>query len=153
MEIKRTRVGLRLGLPLIREMIPDLAVERVLGCDCSWLKNKSRRENMPPKNIARLNEATLIIGRQLAEVRIEYSTDRQAVIDQIREHLQNVKLRYVYGKHLGHSLEWWTYRTRRPYGNGYCYTLTEDEVLRINLAVADISARLLSIELVPDDEE
>lgn len=147
MEIKRTRVMARLGLPLIREMITDSAVEQVLGCDCSWLANKSRRDNMSQKNIDKLNEATLIIGKTLANVRIEYSTDRQAVIDQIKEHLRPVRLQYIYGKHLGHNTAWWTYRTRRPYGNGYCYTLTEDEVLMINLAIADISARLLSIEL------
>lgn len=151
MEVNRTRVGLRLGLPLIREMITDTAIVRVLGVDSTWLRSKPRRENMSKKNIERINEATLIIGQQLAEVRIEYSTDRQAVIDQIKEHLQYVKLRYIYGKHLGHSLEWWNFRTRRPYGNGYCYTLTEDEVLKINLAVADISARLLSIELMSDE--
>lgn len=148
MKEKRVKIGAAQSVPLIREMITDTAIKEVLDEPCQWLVIKARRDKMKPYQADKLNLATSILAERLAGVHIAYSTDRQAVIDQIKEHLRPVKLKYIYGKHLGHNTVWWTYRTRRPYGNDYCYTLTEDEVLRINLAIEDIVSRLRRIEVV-----
>lgn len=148
---KRIKIGVRMGLPIVREMITATAMTIEYRDDCQWLTKKDRLSKVKPYQIERLNAAIWRIGERLAGVFIHYSDDRQAVIDQIKEHLHPVKLRYIYERHLGHDTAWWTYRTRSLRGKGYGYSFTEQEVFHINLAVKEISARLLSIELVPDD--
>ena len=147
------RIGAKQGVPIVREMITDVAVCTELGESCPWLYRKERRDNISAKNLEKYNRAIVGIADKLAEVHIEFSEDRQAVLDQISECLKSVKLKYIYEKHLGHDTEWWTYRTRRLNDKGYGYSLTEEEVLKINLGVADIVARLRRIELVTDDAD
>lgn len=152
MERRRTRIGVEMGLPIVRAMITDTAIRNELGETCQWLGNKERRSKIKAHQVAKVNEAAWSIARQLASVRIQYSDDRQAVIDQIKTLLKPVKFSFIYERHLGKDVTWWTYRTRALYGKGgYGYTFTEEEVLEINLAVSDIVNRLLSIELVVDE--
>ncbi len=146
----KIRIGAKQGVPLVREMILDIAVVAELGESCPWITRKERRDNISAKNIEKLNTAIDGIAQKLSQVSITYSTDRQAVIDQIKEKLQPVRLKYIYEKHLEHNTEWWTYRTRKADRNGFAYSLTEEEVLKINLAIADIVARLRRIELVAE---
>lgn len=151
-EPRRTKIGVRMGLPLVREMITDSAIRTELGEKCQWLGVKERREKMKQHHVEKLNRAAWAIADRLARVHIIYSTDRKAVIDQIKEHLRPVKLKYIYSKHLGKNTAWWTYRTRAPHGNGYCYTFTEEEIFQINIIVGEIAARLQRIELVADSD-
>ncbi len=148
---RRVRIGVNMGLPIVLEMLTVAGICEELNDRCAWLTDKERRAKMKPWQVEKLNEGMWRIAERLSKVVIVYSTDRQAVIDQIKEHLKPVKLKYIYGKHLGKNTAWWTYRTRRvrevDWGS---YTLTAEEVLKINFAIADIANRVLSIELVSD---
>ena len=151
MNERRIKIPFQKGAMLVREMLTTKGIEAELGITCSWLYNTKRFCNVKPGHVDAMNCAMWGIADKLAEVHIEYSEDRQAVIDQIKLHLKPVKLKYIYEKHLGHDTQWWSFRTAKLYGNGYGYSFTEDDVLRINLAIEDIVARLRRIELVPDD--
>ena len=139
-----------MGLPIIQEMITNMAIKNVLEEPCQWLVIKERLAKIKPYQVDKLNTAITSISETLSSVHIEYSDDRQAVLDQIKKHLKPVKLKYIYEKHLNKDLAWWTYRTRKLIANGYGYTFTEEEVLRINLAIEDIVSRLRRIELVTE---
>lgn len=153
MSERRVKISVFLGLPIIQDMITNMAIKNVLNEPCQWLVIKERLAKIKPYQVDKLNSAISSIAETLSKVHIEFSDDRQVVLDQIKFHLKPVKLKYIYEKHLGKDLTWWTYRTRKLIGNGYGYTLTEEEVLRINLAIDDIASRLRRIELVPDDIE
>lgn len=146
----RIKLSVRMGLPLVLEMVTTIGLRDEVGGECMWLMSKARRDNMKPWQIELLNEAMQRIADRLAEVRITYSDDRQSVIDQVKEALKPVKTKYVYEKHLGMDTRLWTYRTRALHGKGYGYSFTEEDVLKINLAIADIVARLRRIELVAE---
>ena len=150
---RRVKIGVRMGLPIVLEMLTVAGIREELNDSCEWLARMDRRAKMKPHQVEKLNNGMWSIAQRLSKVVIEHSDDRQAVIDQIKEHLKPVKLKYIYGKHLNKGLAWWTYRTRRVREMDWgSYTFTKEEVLKINFAIADIANRLLYIELVSDFE-
>ncbi len=151
MSERRIKIGVRMGLPIVLEMLTTIGLRNAIGGECKWLMAKERRDKMKPWQAEKLNEAMWNIAEELAYSHITYSEDRQAVIDQVKRVLKPVKTNYVYERCMKHDTRWWTYRTRALHGNGYGYCFTEQEVLQINLAIKEISSRLLSIELESDD--
>lgn len=151
MRERRIKIGVHMGLPIVLEMLTTIGLRNAIGGECKWLMAKERRDNLKPWQIEKLNEAMWSIAETLSETLIRYSDERQSVIDQVKNALKPVKTNYVYERCMKHDTRWWTYRTRALHGNGYGYSFTEQEVFQINLAVKEISSRLLSMELVPDD--
>lgn len=151
MNESRIKIPFQKGAMLVREMLTTKGIEAELGITCSWLYDTKRFCKVKQGHVDAMNQAMWSIADKLSEVHIAHSDDRQSVINQIKTSLKPVKLRYIYEKHLGQDTQWWSFRTAKLYGNGYGYSFTEDDVLRINLAIEDIVARLRRIELVPDD--
>lgn len=152
---ERIKIEVYQGLPIIQEMIKDLAITREMGESVSWLgkrqtKNMSRnfQFTFTAGDVVKLNAALWRIGERLSSTRIEFSEARQEVIDQIKEKLSDVFLPYIYLNKLEAKKHWWNYRMANDQAKGQKCTFKPEDVLKINLAIAEIAARLLSIELV-----
>lgn len=155
MERQRIKLEVYQGLPIVQEMIKDLAITKEMGENVSWLDsrihkrmNRNFQFTFTEKDVVKLNAAIWRIGERLAATRIEFSDARQDVIDQIKGKLSDVYLPYVYLVKLGAKKYWWNYRMANDYAKGQKCTFKPEDILKINLAVAEIAARLLNIELV-----
>lgn len=155
MERQRIKLEVYQGLPIVQEMIKDLAITKEMGEVQNWIgqrqfKRMSRnfQFTFTENDVAKLNAAIWRIGERLAATRIEYSDARQDVIDQIKGKLSDVYLPYVYLVKLGVKKYWWNYRMANDYAKGQKCTFKPEDILNINLAVAEIATRLLNIELV-----
>lgn len=152
---ERIKIEVYQGLPIIQDMIKDLAITREMGESVSWLgkrqaKNKSRNFQFvfTESDVQKLNEALWRIGERLSFTRIEFSEVRQEVIDQIKEKLSDVFLPYIYLNKMKEKKHWWNFRMANEHAKGQKCSFKPEDILKINLAIAEIAARLLSVELV-----
>lgn len=150
----RLKIEVYQGLPIIQEMIKDLAITKEMGQSSNWINQRQFKRmtrnftfEFTPNDVAKLNAALWRIGERLGGVRIEYSEIRQDVIDQIKALSADIWLPYIYDKKIVVKKCWWDNRMKRTEAKGTKANFTMEDVLKINLAVAEIAARLLSIEL------
>lgn len=155
MERQRIKLEVYQGLPIVQEMIKDLAITREMGENACWLdrrQNKRMSRNFQftftENDVAKLNAAIWRIGERLAAANVEFTGTRQDVIDQIRLKLSDVYLPYIYEGRLGVKKYWWNARMVNSESKGTKANFHSEDVIKINLAVAEIATRLLSIELV-----
>ena len=155
MEKQRIKLEVYQGLPIIQEMIKDLAITKEMGENACWLdrrQNKRMSRNFQftftESDVAKLNAAIWRIGERLSVTKIEYNVERQQVINQIKEKLSDVFLPYIYLDKMGVKKYWWNYRMANDYTKGQKCTFKQEDIVKINLAVAEIAARLLAIELI-----
>lgn len=155
MERQRIKLEVYQGLPIVQEMIKDLAITREMGEVQNWIgqrqfKRMSRnfQFTFTENDVAKLNAAIWRIGERLAVTNIEFTGARQDVIDQIRLKLSDVYLPYIYEGRLGVKKYWWNARMVNSESKGTKANFHSEDVIKINLAVAEIATRLLSIELV-----
>lgn len=152
---ERIKIEVYQGLPIIQEMIKDLAITREMGESVSWLSSRQKKRMsrnfqfvFTESDVQKLNEALWRIGERLKMLRLEYREVRQENIDQIKEKLSEIYLPYVYLEKMGMKDYWWNARMVRSDAKGTKASFKPEDVLKINLAIAEIAARLLSIELV-----
>ncbi len=152
---ERIKIEVYQGLPIIQEMIKDLAITREMGEVITWLNQRQNKRvirnfeySFTATDVAKLNAAIWKIGVRLSAIRVEYSENRQDVINQIKEKLSELWLPYIYANKMGKKPYWWNDRMKNSETKGNKSSFSFDDILRINLAIAEIAARLLTIELV-----
>lgn len=156
--MERIKIEVYQGLPIIQEMIKDLAITKEMGVIHSWIYCRQKKQvirnfqcHFNESDIEKLNQAIWRIGERLQHTRIEYSEARQEVIDQIKQKLSDVFLPFIYLTKMQVKKFWWNYRMANDHSKGQKASFKPEDVLKINLAVAEIAARLLSIELVKEE--
>jgi hypothetical protein len=151
-----TQVGVYKGLDMVFQMVQKKSVAEAIGKSSVWMANKynrtftsGRQHEFYESDMDMLNIAVGRVGNQLRSTRIVYSGDRDDLIEQINTKLQPiVRMPYIYEVRLGKNRGWYNHRMSKVPPSGQVRCFTEDDILQINLAVAEIAARLLSIELV-----
>lgn len=155
MERQRIKLEVYQGLPIVQEMIKDLAITKEMGENVAWLDRRQNRRmsrnfqfTFTENDVAKLNAAIWRIGERLAATTIEYSENRQEVINQIKEKLSPIFLSFICTNKLQKSIHWWNNRLKNSEAKGTKADFCSEDILKINLAVAEIAARLLSIEFI-----
>lgn len=155
MEKQRIKLEVYQGLPIVQEMIKDLAITKEMGENVAWLDRRQNRRmsrnfqfTFTENDVVKLNAAIWRIGERLAATTIEYTGVRQQVIEQIRQKLSDIYLPYIYESRLGMKKYWWNARMVNSESKGTKANFHSEDILKVNLAVAEIATRLLSIELV-----
>ena len=155
MKTERIKLEVYSGLPVIQEMIKDSAIVKEMGENASWLSQRQHKRmsrnfqyKFTESDLQKLNVAIWNIGKRLSSVTIEYSEDRQLVIDQIKEKLSDVFLVFICESKLQKSIHWWNNRLKKTDSKGTKASFDPGDIVKINLALTEISARLLSVELV-----
>lgn len=156
--MERIKIEVYQGLPIIQEMIKDLAITKEMGESCNWICCRQKRQmsrnfqfTFTASDVEKLNQAIWRIGERLQHTRIEYSEVRQEVIDQIKQKLSDVFLPFIYLTKMQVKKFWWNRCMANDHAKGQKASFKPEDVLKINLAVAEIAARLLSIELVKEE--
>lgn len=156
--MERIKIEVYQGLPIIQEMIKDLAITKEMGESCNWICCRQKRQmsrnfqfTFTASDVEKLNQAIWRIGERLQHTRIEYIEVRQEVIDQIKQKLSDVFLSFVCLNKMKVRQTWWNNRMKNTDSKGTKASFNSEDVLKINLAVAEIAARLLSIELVKEE--
>lgn len=152
---ERIKIEVYQGLPIIQEMIKDLAITREMGEVITWLNQRQNKRvirnfeySFTATDVIKLNEAIWRIGVRLSTIRVENSENRQDVINQIKEKLSELWLPYIYATKMGKKPYWWNDRMKNSETKGNKSSFSAEDILKINLAIAEIAARLLSVELV-----
>lgn len=155
MERQRIKLEVYQGLPIVQEMIKDLAITREMGETITWIGQRQFKRTIrnftysfTENDVAKLNAAIWRIGERLSVTTIEYKEDRQEVINQIKEKLSEVFLSFICTNKLQKSIHWWNNRLKSSEAKGTKASFLPEDIAKINLAVAEIATRLLSIELV-----
>lgn len=155
MERQRIKLEVYQGLPIIQEMIKDLAITKEMGEAINWIGQRQFKRTIrnftysfTKEDVAKLNAAIWRIGERLSATTIEYNEDRQQVINQIKEKLSPIFLSFICTNKLQKSIHWWNNRLKSSDAKGTKANFQPEDIVKINLAVAEIAARLLSIELI-----
>lgn len=155
MERQRIKLEVYQGLPIIQEMIKDLAITKEMGEAINWIGQRQFKRTIrnftysfTKEDVAKLNAAIWRIGERLSATTIEYNEDRQQVINQIKEKLSSIFLSFICTNKLQKSIHWWNDKMKNSESKGSKSSFKPEDVTKINLAVAEIAARLLSIELI-----
>lgn len=154
MEKQRIKLEVYQGLPIIQEMIKDLAITKEMGEAINWIGQRQFKRttrnftySFTKEDVAKLNAAIWRIGERLSVTTIEYNEDRQLVINQIKEKLSSIFLSFICTNKLQKSIHWWNDKMKNSESKGNKTSFKSEDIAKINLAVAEIAARLLSIEL------
>lgn len=157
MEKQRIKLEVYQGLPIVQEMIKDLAITKEMGETLTWIGQRQFKRTIrnftysfTENDVAKLNAAIWRIGERLSTTTIEYKEDRQEVINQIKEKLSEVFLSFICTNKLQKSIHWWNDKMKNSDSKGNKTSFKPEDILNINLAIAEIATRLLSIELVVD---
>lgn len=153
MEDAKIKINVYRGLDIIEDMIKTTAICREAGKDSKWLYPKRIKRTINQAQLDIINFAIWRIANRLASLKIKYTDDRQYVIDQINEKLDDVRMPYIYVERMAKNRMWYVNRMRNLQEKVNAVSFTEEEIMEINLITAEIAARLLSIELVCDDTE
>lgn len=151
MEETKMKINVYRGLDMIGDMIKITAICRECGKLRNWLHPKISKKNITLEQLDDINIAIWRIANRLLTQKVVYSDDRQAVIDQIHDKFDDVRMPYVYRERMGKNRMWYVNRTRNIQENKSTASFTESEIIEINLVVAEIAVRLLNIELVLDE--
>lgn len=161
MNTERVKFGIYEGLPELLEAVKGTALCAEIGKVAEWMNSRLKRRKNGPYSIRKftesdvqlVNQAVWSLGKKLSDVTIEYSTDRQVVIDQIKEKLAPVFLTYVAVKKMGWSDKKFKHRMVNSSAKGSYLSFTESDVQQIVLSVREIAARMLSMEFYLDNPE
>lgn len=151
-----TPVNVYKGLEMVFQMVQKKAVAKAIDKTSVWIANKynrtftsGRAHAFYESDMDMINFAIWRIGNQLRGVRIVYSDDREQVISQMNEKIVPLlRMPYIYEDKMGKNRGWYGPRMAKTNPNAQIRSFSQDDVLQINLAVAEIAARLLSIQLV-----
>ena len=95
-----------------------------------------------------INNGLEILGDEILQSLVTYSSDRDAVIAQIKDLRGLVCMPYIYEDVLKVKKSWFDSRMRPRNKEGKATSFKEDDILRINMAAMQIANELKSIELV-----
>lgn len=147
MKKRVSKFPLSVWMSCVRKMLKDSAIRNEL--DSRWFSVKACNNGLSIEQIEELNKAIWDIASSLASVRIIYRKDRESVAKQIRYKTSQINPKYLYDDCLSHDKQWWEDRVSE---NGI-FVFTPEDVVMINLGIADVAKQLLFFELIPERED
>ena len=151
------RVNACEGLEWVFQMIPIALYAEVLGRSHAWLSQRYRQMSSSGKSyrftpdvLPSLNDALRVVAERLRYAYIDYIEDRDTMVAHVNEHLTyNIRTSYICMR-MGKDVSWYHHRSKALYTDRGKYQFTRSEVAQLNLIVADVRARLMSLELTLD---
>lgn len=147
-------------LPELLKFVKSKAVAAEMGKSIQWFTSRVNRQKngkysirqFRPEDMELLNKAIERIANRLLNTTINYSDNRQEVIDEIRAKLNVLFFKSIVVNKMG----WTDSKLRVTMANsttkGHILTFTASDVQQITLAVREIAMRMLSIEYYLDQE-
>ena len=154
MDTNRVKMDVYTNLPELMEVVKGTAICREIGVTSAWLNGKLH-QNVNTKysvrkfsedDVCKLNEGVWAVARKLMDATIEYSEDRQAVIDQVKERYADVFLKQVAIRKMGWSEGKIKSCMVKTSSKGRYMTFGKQELQQLTLANREVAARMLSIE-------
>lgn len=152
---EKLQIDIYKGLPIILEKIKTVALAAVIGKTDAWITIKLRHNlsngkpwEFIPEDIPLINNGINLLGQEISQNLIEFNSDREDVIEQVKVLDQYISMPYIYDTVMGKKRHWYAGRMvhRKP-GRKVC-TFKEDDILAINMAAMQIANELKSIEFV-----
>ena len=152
---EKLKVNIYKGLPMVLGKVKVVALAKVVGKVDSWIHSKLRHnvikgveQRFVESDIELINNALDELGNLIAGCVIEFSDDREAVIEQIKSAGNYVAMPYIYEEVLKQKQRWYINRmvARKP-GKKVC-SFKEDDILKMNMGIMQIANELRSIELI-----
>lgn len=153
MEINKIKVNYLQGMKMIRSMIKLQFLVNETGKSFAWLSCKvSGKQEMTENDLILINESIQKVGRKIVNERLSLHHSNEGsslaagenVVEQIRSLYKSLAMDYLYEYTLGKNKKW--LNNRISHSNKYRFK--EEEIIKMNMAIAEIGNKLLSIELV-----
>ena len=151
---EKLKINIYKGLPIILEKINAVALAAVIGMSDSWMYQKLRRsvkkgyeQVFKEEDLPLINNGLHALGCEIASSLIEYNTDRENVINQIKELRKLVSMQYLCVEMLKKNKRWMDARMCSRSKEGKASSFKEDDILRINMAAMQIANELRSVEM------
>lgn len=150
---EKIQINIYKGLPMVLEKVRGVALSAVIGKSVAWMGQKlqhfqcsTKPSEFYPNDLPLINSGLELLGEEIAQSLIVYSSNRDEVIAQIKVLAGLVSIPYIYTEHLKVKKSWFTNRMKAPSADGKASSFKEDDVLRINMAAMQIANELRSIE-------
>lgn len=150
----KLKINIYKGLPMILEKINTVALAAVIGKGGSWINNKYRHNVIKGRaqafiesDLELINKGLELLGDEIVHGLLVYDTDRDRVIEQIKELRKLISIPYICSEVLKVKKQWFDCRMRPRSPEGKASSFKEDDVLRINMGIMQIANELKSIEL------
>lgn len=141
--MEEIKISVDKGLPYIFERIKKTAIHRAIGKEESWMYMRMKgRMPWNKKTLKILNDGIHQIGEDLLNVRIEYTSDRDRLGEQVIELRKVVKSSYLC-EALNYSIDLFQHRVYSKVHKGF----SEEEIAMMNMTVFSIANQLIHIEL------
>lgn len=154
MDTNRVKMDVYESFPELMEVVKATAICREVGVTSAWLNGKLHRNanskysirKFSAEDVQKLNEGVWSVARKLMAANIEYSEDRQLVIDQIKERYADVFMKQIAIQKMGWSEGKIKSCMVKSSSKGRYMTFGKQEVQQLVLAMREVAARMLSIE-------
>ena len=151
---EKLKINIYKGLPMVMEKINTVALAAVIGRTDVWIYNKLRHlvikgkaKEFIEEDLPLINRGLELLGAEIASCMVVYSTDRDAVIAQLKELRKLVSIPYICENVLNVNGKWMANRMRARSKEGKACSFKEDDILRINMAAMQIANELRTIEM------
>ena len=140
---------------MVMEKINAVALAAVIGRSSTWAYQKQNKcivngmkKEFVEKDLPLINNGLYTLGCEILSSLIEYNTDRENVINQIKELRKLISMEYLCVDMLKEKKTWMNSRMKARSKEGKACSFKEDDILRINMAAMQIANELKSIEMV-----
>ena len=140
---------------MVLEKVKVVALAAVIGRKDTWIHNKLNHcvikgdeKKFIEEDLRLINSGLEVLGNEIIQSLVTYSSDRDAVIAQIKDLRGLVCMPYIYEEVLKEKMSWFNSRMCKRSKEGKACSFKEDDILRINMAAMQIANELKSIELV-----
>lgn len=141
-------------LPELLKYVKSKAVAAEMGKPEHWFTPRVNRQKngkysvrqFRPEDMELLNKAIENIANRLLTVTINYSDNRQEVVDEIRSKFKELFIKSIIVYKMGWSDGKCKSCMCNSTNKGHYLTLTASDVQQITLAVREIAMRMLSVE-------
>lgn len=152
---EKIQINIYKGLPMVLEKIKAVALAAVIGKYSSWLKHKQthyvikgRAQEFVESDIPLINNGLQMLGEEISSNLVNYSSDRDEVIKQVKQLDQFVSMPYIYTDIMKKNRAWYAHRMSKRTPEGKACSFKEDDILQINMAAMQIANELRSIEFI-----
>ena len=154
MESNRIKLEVYAHLPELTEYVKSTAICREIGVTPAWLNGKLHRNvntkysirKFSEDDVRRLNEGVWSVASRLMDTTIDYSEDRQLVIDQIKGKYACLFLKSIAVKKMGWTESKFKSCMVNSSANGNFMKFSKQDVQQFVLAVREVAVRMLSVE-------
>ena len=157
---KKIRQEVYQNLPELLKYVKSKAVASEMGKSIQWFTSRVNRQKNGKYSIRQfhaedmelINKAIERIANRMLSVTINYSDDRQEVIDEIRSKLNELFINPFIVSKMGWSAAKVRVCMANSSSKGHYLTFTASDIQQITLAVREMAMRMLSVEYYLEQE-